>query len=534
MAEKITIKDYVKKTLRPYLSPEDLEEASNSKLFELAFTHKSYDPINNYDFLEFKGDSLVNLAICQYIRLRFHNIRSMAWLNKMSLTLRNTQYLSTLATRQGYHYLGRYKTLPNIPLTKKEMLETMEDYFEAFMGAVSSFFDEKFGIGVGYSAVFLITKSFFDELNIRLVYDYFFDYISRAQELVRTSLKMDLKTNIKEYTEMGKQKALTKYYVATSILKITDSGGDVRDVQIESVGSDKGDDLKQKHHFRIINRLKKYDINEKMRDPYENDYIEKYEDPDEGRIIIEDDFKTLIISFLGGFGLKKDVLSEFTSPSNLLEYRLCFVDNSYNPYYNNNLYNLTGTSIIDSVIVAYVINKYPSSRDESTLTDLKHRYGEGNFLRDLFYEDYEFNKFILIGETKKKHIPNEYVKLYLKMKKESMNALFGCFSNMMDKIYPGLSYRFIYFFMSKYFKRVQITKTEEPFTKLKIYYDRHAGQYGKLKENVTSSSSTVENIIQHTINIYHNGKTIATATARNKSDAKRFASEKALKYFKIS
>ena len=40
--------------------------------WERAFTHKSYDPINNYEFLEFLGDGTVNNCTKWYISRKFN------------------------------------------------------------------------------------------------------------------------------------------------------------------------------------------------------------------------------------------------------------------------------------------------------------------------------------------------------------------------------------------------------------------------------------------------------------------------------
>ena len=53
------------------------------KLWDMAFTHKSADPKNNYEFIEILGDSILNASIVAYMDERFPQIRSPAGVQVM-------------------------------------------------------------------------------------------------------------------------------------------------------------------------------------------------------------------------------------------------------------------------------------------------------------------------------------------------------------------------------------------------------------------------------------------------------------------
>lgn len=106
------------------------------ELFEIAFTHSSYSHESNVphnERLEFLGDSVLALIVCQFLYRRFPNY-SEGKLAKLKSTLVSTSVLAGFSQKlqlNRYLRLGQGERRTNGSEKKK----LLEDLFEAFLGA---------------------------------------------------------------------------------------------------------------------------------------------------------------------------------------------------------------------------------------------------------------------------------------------------------------------------------------------------------------------------------------------------------------
>jgi len=153
----------------------------NIKLFETAFTHPSANGTNNYEALEFVGDSVLNKAIVSYIQQRFPKLMVPKGVNIMSrlkINLVSGHAYATIAKRFSF---GPFISLGTDKFIKDEILE---DVFEAFFGAVEFIIDGLFYVGFGYTICFKIIAAILNSVHISLLYEDLFDAKTRLKETI--------------------------------------------------------------------------------------------------------------------------------------------------------------------------------------------------------------------------------------------------------------------------------------------------------------------------------------------------------------
>lgn len=152
-------------------------------LYSIAFTHKSADPENNYEFLELLGDISANRNIVWYFSNRFPEIncpQGTDVLSRLKIKYISKKTYGNIGKRMGF---WDFVTIDK-KLREVAMIKTLEDVFEAFIGATEKVMDAKFTIGVGTSITYDIIKSFLDEMNISLDYDSLYDPKTRLKEFI--------------------------------------------------------------------------------------------------------------------------------------------------------------------------------------------------------------------------------------------------------------------------------------------------------------------------------------------------------------
>lgn len=181
---------------------EKLTQEKYMQLWYNAFTHKTYDPINNYEYAEFIGDGIVNNCVSMYIVNWDSKIVSVKYLTRLKHNLTSKKQLAVLAEKDNFFKYIRlgdgdkktpgliyYRTIPKDELIfDKEYMSWLEDCFEAFIGTLSivcnkEMVENKKFYGVGFEYCFQIMKSYIDDLKISLRYEDVFDPITRYKEL---------------------------------------------------------------------------------------------------------------------------------------------------------------------------------------------------------------------------------------------------------------------------------------------------------------------------------------------------------------
>lgn len=181
-----------------------LTDEDGMVIYSTVFTHKSADPVNNYEFYELLGDATLNKIIPWYIIRRFPELKNpefVAILARLKINLASKTTFSTIAQRIG---MWEFITADTITRTS-EMKPTLEDVLEAFFGATELMLEERgatlLGLeekilqGVAGVAMFRLGSKLFDEDDISLDYEKLVDAKTRLKELC--DFKKDLGSNIK-------------------------------------------------------------------------------------------------------------------------------------------------------------------------------------------------------------------------------------------------------------------------------------------------------------------------------------------------
>ena len=171
-----------------------LTDETSMKLFEEAFTHKSIDPILNYERFEIIGDITCNKFLVWYFSRRFPKLFSASGvkiLAELRIKYGSKIVFSPLAHENGF--------MPYISATKCEFdtseTSIREDVFEAFIGVTEYIIDmrahelvtkkksDRLFVGAGYSICYDILSTFFDKKEIDTSYQGLHPPISRLKEL---------------------------------------------------------------------------------------------------------------------------------------------------------------------------------------------------------------------------------------------------------------------------------------------------------------------------------------------------------------
>ena len=143
----------------------------NLKQFNKAFTHESFDPINNYEYLETLGDITLNKCVIWYFHRRFSNLKNMQRAKKIMTNLKTKNVardkFSELAKRLQFQNYIRYKSTedPKKQFRKSIMDHNMlSDVFEAVMGTLEDVIDTTEKIPcIGATPVYNIVASLLDQ-----------------------------------------------------------------------------------------------------------------------------------------------------------------------------------------------------------------------------------------------------------------------------------------------------------------------------------------------------------------------------------
>jgi len=190
------------------------------KLFRLAFTDTTYfiDKANTRELLEFLGDTKVNSVITEYLINRHKaDFSSEHWLTNLQQKFKSKEVFAKIASELGfaefilYHEdprLGEYDSLREslgpkdgmaefknkyghaqakyiigTRLDYKTNLNTLEDTFEAFIGALNNLAEDRIGKGTGYIVIYKFISNFFDEKDYKATDEFVFNPTTRLKIL---------------------------------------------------------------------------------------------------------------------------------------------------------------------------------------------------------------------------------------------------------------------------------------------------------------------------------------------------------------
>jgi len=149
---------------------------NNSKLFDMAFTHKSYGVNNdlgyNYERLEFLGDSILSMLVSEYLYKKYANN------GEGKLTKLRSNYVceAALIYYSKILNLDQYILVfsdEDMKISKNEVLSINADVFESMLGAI--YLDQ----GLEKTREFL-EKTVFQYIDSETIF--FNDYKSKIKE----------------------------------------------------------------------------------------------------------------------------------------------------------------------------------------------------------------------------------------------------------------------------------------------------------------------------------------------------------------
>ena len=161
---------------------EKLLDEEGMEVYSRAFTHKTVNEEDNYEFLELLGDSTVNKAVVWYLSRRFPNLNCPDGVKVIARLKINLVSKKTFADFGLHLNFWNFVTCDR-DTRETKMRKTLEDVFEAFFGATELLLDRKVKLGAGYIICYNLIESLFNELPISLKYEDLFDAITRLKEL---------------------------------------------------------------------------------------------------------------------------------------------------------------------------------------------------------------------------------------------------------------------------------------------------------------------------------------------------------------
>ena len=170
------------------LSPEKTKNVIRDGLqhFSTAFTHKSFNLNDNYEFWETLGDATLNKCVLWYISRRFPQLNGPDGSDihtRLKINIIKTESFSSIA--RNLHFLS-FISISKLNIKIDEELDEnkmLEDVFEAFTAVLEFTVDRLLGEGVGYTVCYNILSTLLDHKAIALSFDDIMDYKTRVKEL---------------------------------------------------------------------------------------------------------------------------------------------------------------------------------------------------------------------------------------------------------------------------------------------------------------------------------------------------------------
>ena len=160
----------------------------NMRILDAAFTHQSANPRRNYQFLEILGDSTANDTLVWYFSRRFPQINCPDGVNtlaRLKINYGSKKMFSKFAAKLG---MWPFITASE-EVRKNAYSKTLEDVFEAFIGAIKKILDATFMIGVGNAVIYDFIAGFMNTVDISLRYEDLYDPKTRLQDTILWYLK---------------------------------------------------------------------------------------------------------------------------------------------------------------------------------------------------------------------------------------------------------------------------------------------------------------------------------------------------------
>jgi dsRNA-specific ribonuclease len=143
---------------------------NNWKVWVMAFTEDSFDPVNNYDVLENLGDAVLENAFTDYLMERLESKIDSGEIAENGISNLRLEYLSKPRQSELSNQMG----LPQYVRLNKNIsvsIHIAEDLFEAFFGALFKT-GNNIKKGLGYVLSYNLIKMLFDSIEFSVAYLY--------------------------------------------------------------------------------------------------------------------------------------------------------------------------------------------------------------------------------------------------------------------------------------------------------------------------------------------------------------------------
>jgi dsRNA-specific ribonuclease len=513
--------------------------------FRRAFTHKSYNSLFNLERLEFLGDGYVNLMAARYIRERFPKIIATHWLTPLHQSFTKKNGLYKVGLRENFidHILYGDEMISIIQDKNREynndFRSMLEDSVEGLFGAIAVISMRHAPRGVGYTLSYLLFKEF-NKINMSLDYHNVFEFGSILKEIY-DPLGWKFENSVTTQALKGKTLYITNVYgypLGDKTVRfenkkfITKKYGETEKISKEAACKD------ALYIFRTQYKIKEnqppiYTITVK------NEEIEVNEPP-----IITNEFKEFIMKLLSHAKVNKKTIDIVTQEEYLIEFKLAFMHESYDQYYNSNLYHFVGIKTLDLIIDDYLF--FNSTVGEKWLTIIKQNIVDKKkgYIFE-FAETEKFGDFIMYGPKVKENLDRFPDKSGNTKYREILNNIFkslmAVIMHVFDKVKgSGVGYAVAFNFFEYHMKDISLSEgaNQNNRTKLKEIYDPLRWDYKQCISYVNDPDINPEKG-QHVITIKgypkfnkkkdpRNEIILATARGRTKDEATEKAAKIAL------
>lgn len=384
---EIQVKNFVHEKLRDIAHLKE-KTIKNLLTYECIKTFIKAFTIPEYEFLEFKGDTMVNNIAGIYIRNRFPKVISIKWLTKLKQNALGTEVLNFVARRGGF--------IPLIMGTKNEKLSKehiIEDVIEAFIAAIGVMCGDN--ISAYESISYSILSYYYDQYDFNLDVEKQIDSFSRLKELydhINTAFPIENHWKLNKITDRSGDK-YTKTIIGFPIGDKTNKKQNMI-ILANITAQSPGEAITLAANKALI-ELKKYGIHEIIQNPFKHAVkkdsiiLDKQPEPPTS-------FSTLFKIFLSNTCTPK-CISIFT-PLKIKDVYQAFVSETYASTFNNTVYKYLGVGMCDLILTEYMLKSIGTSiKDEKSLTRIRQQLTSGHAYPS-FMKNYGFDKFVLEKE----------------------------------------------------------------------------------------------------------------------------------------
>lgn len=163
-----------------------LTDEKSIEEFTKAFTHKSVNPIHNYEYYETLGDATTNKIVVWYYHRRFPQLFDNPKEGNMGPVAVMARLKQEGISKKTYSKfsggLGFWDYARATDDAKKSKTKMLEDLFESFIGCLEYIIDMKVMDHSGYGIAYIFMSKIMDKLNISLDREALYDQKSKLNE----------------------------------------------------------------------------------------------------------------------------------------------------------------------------------------------------------------------------------------------------------------------------------------------------------------------------------------------------------------